>query len=253
LTVIISDSYYDTSTYAYHVVIQDIYGTEVYDEPISFSAFSPYTGTATHQWSEDGDEGVYYGLIYATRLSDDVELLMNYDTADLNSLLVIDGYVFDAETELVISGATVNVTQGVTTDSITTPADGNYTTTSTFVANAPTTIFASAAGYDDYQHVFTPLRAGVIEINITLMPTNPAHYGIALGGLARSPPYNRTINNALITIQNATAPSGNYTVLTNSVGYYIKDYMPNNYWWNIWGSKSGFSDSPIYQKLVIGV
>ena len=252
LTVIVSDSYYDTSTYAYHVVIQDIYGTEVYDEPISFTTISPYTGTATYQWSEDDDEGVYYGLIYATRLDDDVELLMDYDTADLNSVLVIEGYVFGAETELVISGALVNVTQGVTTDALTTAADGNYTTTSTFVANAPTTIFASATGYDTYQHVFTPLRAGTIQINLTLMPTNPAHSGIALGGLARSPPYNRTINNALVTIQNASAPYGNYTALTNSVGYYIKDYMPNNYWWNIWGSKTGFSNSSIYQKLVVG-
>ena len=222
LTVIVSDSYYDTSTYAYHVVIQDIYGTEVYDEPISFSALSPYTGTATYQWSEDDDEGVYYGSIYATRLSDDVELLMNYDTADLNSLLVINGYVFDAQNATVLSGALVNWTQGVTTDALTSAADGNYTTTSAFVSGAPTSLVASAVGFETYTHTFTPLRAGTIQINISLMPTSPIYAGNAIGGLARSPPYNNTIASAQVEIVNGTDYNA---TLTNAAGYYIKNNL----------------------------
>jgi hypothetical protein len=252
LTVVVSDSYYNTATYSYHVVIQDIYGTEVYDSPISFST-SPHTGTASYQWATTDNEGVYYGLIYAKRLSDNVELLMNYDTADLNSNLVINGYVFDAETTNPITTAVVNVTQGTTTDSITTPADGNYTSTSAFRSNQLTTIVASKTGYDTYTRAFTPLYAGSMQINITLMPTVPTHSGIALVGIARSPPYGRTINSATVDIQNTTAPYGSYSVTTNSVGYYIKNSMPNNYLWDIWGSKTGFSNSSIYQKLVTGI
>jgi len=250
-TVVVSDSYYDTDVYSYHVVIQDIYGTEAYDEPISFSVFSPYTGIAEYQWTDDNDEGVYYGLIYAKRLSDNEELLMNYDTADLNSNLIVSGYVFNAETAGVISGATVNVTQGVTTDSLTTAADGNYSSTSAFTANAPTTIVASKSGYETYQHVFTPLYAGTIQINLTLMPTSPTYTGIALGGIARTPPYNRTINSATVTINKTGI--GNYIATTNSVGYYIQNSMPNGTIWDIWGSKSGFSTSVVYQKLVVGI
>jgi hypothetical protein len=249
-TVIVSDSYYDLATYSYHVVIQDIYGTQVSDQPITFSS-SPHTGTVTQTWADTNTEGVYYGLIYAHRLADHVELLMNYDTCDLNSNLIVNGYVFNAENATVISGATVNVTQGVTTDSLTTATDGNYSSTSAFSANAPTTIVASKSGYETYTHIFTPLYAGTIQINLTLMPTNPTYTGIALGGIARTPPYNRTINSATITINKAGI--GNYLATTNSVGYYIQNSMPNGTIWDIWGSKTGFANSTTYQKLVVGI
>ena len=249
LTVVVSDSYYNTATYSYHVVIQDIYGTEVYDAPISFSA-SPHTGTANYQWATTDNEGVYYGLIYAKRISDNVELLMNYDTADLNSNLVVNGFVKDAETTTGISGATVNITQGITTDSVSSGADGNYSSVSAFAANQPTTIVASKASYETYSHTFTPLYAGSIVINITLMPTSPTFSGVALGGIARTPPYNRTIDSATITITNANAT---YTATTNSAGYYIKNYMRANEWWNIIGSKTGFGNSSTYSKLVVGI
>jgi hypothetical protein len=176
---------------------------------------------------------------------------MNYDTADLSSNLIVSGYVFNAETAAVISGATVNVTQGSTTDSLTTAADGNYSSVSAFTANAPTTIVASMTGYETYQHVFTPLYAGSIQINLTLMPTSPTYTGIALGGIARTPPYNRTINSATVTINKTGI--GNYITTTNSVGYYIQNSMPNGTIWDIWGSKTGFSNSSIYQKLVVGI
>jgi len=250
-TVIVSDSYYDLATYSYHVVIQDIYGTKVYDEPISFS-IPPHTGTASYTWLDTDGEGLYYGLIYAKRLSDNEEILMNLDTAELSSTLVVNGYVFDATTAGTIPNTTVTITQGVTTNGVVSGFDGNYTSTSNaFVANSPTTLVANKTGYETYQHVFTPLYAGAIQINLTLMPTNPTHTGIALGGIARSPPYNRTINSATVTINKTGI--GNYIATTNSVGYYIQNGMPNGTIWDIWGSKTGFSNSSIYQKLVVGI
>ena len=250
-TVIVSDSYYDLATYSYHVVIQDIYGTKVYDEPISFS-IPPHTGTASYTWLDTDGEGLYYGLIYAKRLSDNEEILMNLDTAELSSTLVVNGYVFDATTAGTIPNTTVTITQGVTTNGVVSGFDGNYTSTSNaFVANSPTTLVANKTGYETYQHVFTPLYAGSIQINLTLMPTNPTHTGIALGGIARSPPYNRTINSATVTINKTGI--GNYIATTNSVGYYIQNGMPNGTIWDIWGSKTGFSNSSIYQKLVVGI
>jgi hypothetical protein len=250
LTVTISDAYYDVVT-SPHVVIQDIFGTEVQDDTtIVFTQqmSGDWTGTSTYTWQTGDDEGVYFGLIYATYSGD--EVLMNYDTADLSSNLIVNGYVKDAETTNVISGASVNVTQGSTTDALTSAADGNYTTTSAFSATA-TSIVASATGYETYQTAFTPLAAGSIEINITLMPTSPTFTGIALGGIARTPPFNRTIDSATITISNTS--TGTLTATTNSAGYYIRNNMPNNYIWNIVGSKSGFANSTIYQKLVVGI
>jgi hypothetical protein len=82
------------------------------------------------------------------------------------------------------------------------------------------------------------------------MPTSLTFSGVALGGIARTPPYNRTIDSATITITNANAT---YTVTTNSAGYYIKNYMRANEVWNIWGAKTGFGNSSTYSKLVVGI
>ena len=249
ITVVVSDSYYDLATYSYHVVIQDVWGTVISDQPITFSA-SPHTGTVSYTWLSTNAEGAYYGIIYAHRLSDHTDLMMNYDVADLSSNLIVNGFVKSAETTSGISGATVNITQGITTDSVSSGVDGNYTSSSTFSANIPTTIVAGKSGYESYSHTFTPLMAGSISINLTLMPTTPTFSGVALGGIARTPPYNRTIDSATITITNANAT---YTATTNSAGYYIKNYMRPNEWWNIWGSKTGFGNSSIYNKLVVGI
>ena len=249
ITVVVSDSYYDLATYSYHVVIQDVWGTVISDQPITFSA-SPHTGTVSYTWLSTNAEGAYYGIIYAHRLSDHTDLMMNYDVADLSSNLIVNGFVKSAETTSGISGATVNITQGITTDSVSSGVDGNYTSSSTFSANIPTTIVAGKSGYESYSHTFTPLMAGSISINLTLMPTTPTFSGVALGGIARTPPYNRTIDSATITITNANAT---YTATTNSAGYYIKNYMLPNQWWNIVGAKTGFANSSTYSKLVVGI
>ena len=249
ITVVVSDSYYDLATYSYHVVIQDVWGTVVSDQPITFSA-SPHTGTVSYTWLSTNAEGAYYGIIYAHRLSDHTDLMMNYDVADLSSNLIVNGFVKSAETTSGISGATVNITQGITTDSVSSGVDGNYTSSSTFSANIPTTIVAGKSGYETYSHTFTPLMAGSISINLTLMPTTPTFSGVALGGIARTPPYNRTIDSATVTITNANAT---YTATTNSAGYYIKNNMRANEWWNIVGSKTGFGNSTTYNKLVVGI
>jgi hypothetical protein len=251
VNVEVSPGYYDTATYNYKVVIRDIYGTEVSDQPITFTAASPHTGSVSYTWKNTDGNGVYYGLIYAVRKADSEELLMNYAYCELTSGFIINGYVKDAETTAGIPLASVNITQGATTDTITAGFNGNYTTTSDFVTGASTTITAAKTGYETYSHTFTPYYAGVIQINLTLMPNNVTYTGIALGGIARTPPYNRTIDNALIAIRNG---STTFIATTNSAGYYIKNsILPNNNWWDIWGSKTGYANSTIYQKLVVGI
>jgi len=254
ITVTVSNDYY-SALKNYNVTVQDIYGTPVFsDTTLSFTQLPSldWESTTTYTWVEENSEGAYFGLIYADLESDDSTVLLNYASTALSSTLVISGYVFDAETTNVISGAMVNVTQGTTTDSIIAATDGNYTSTSAFSANAPTTLVSSATGYETYQHVFTPLYGGSIQINITLMPLNPNYTGIALGGIARSPPYNRTINSASVSIVNSS-DGHSYLATTNSVGYYIQnDIAGASHWFDVWGSKIGFSNSSIYNKLVFG-
>jgi len=243
LTTTITPAYYAAIT-SPHVKIQDVFGTAVVDDTSIVFALMPNgdrVGTTTHTWTAADADGVYFGLVYGTYGGNDI--LMNYDTADLTGILIVNGYVFNAENATVISGARVNITQGVTTDSVSSGTDGNYTSTSAFIANQPTTIVASKTGYETYQHVFTPLYAGAIQINLTLMPNSPIHAGYAVGGLARTPPYNRSISSASIEIVNST--DYNLTT-TNSVGYYLQNNLTAAKQYNVSGSKTGFSNSSIY-------
>lgn len=252
ISVEVSDGYYDTDAYTYHVKIQDIFGTEIDDQPISFTSYSPHSGDVHYVWQDDDDEGIYYALMYATRNSDDEELLMNYDVAELTSDLFISGYVKDAPSAAALPNATISIGQGITMGVYTSGSDGNYTSPQNWGVDAPTTLNATCSGYENYSTTFTPLAGGALQLNVSMMPLNPPHDEIAVGGLVMKPPYNQTIDNARVDIYNATLGT-TYTVTTNGAGYYIQDYMPNAMWWNIWGSKSGFANSTIYLKYVFGV
>ena len=252
ISVNVGDQYYDLSKYSYYIKITDANLGLISSQVVTLTPSSPHTGNIQYTWTSNNVDGQYYGMLWATPKAGGNDILMNYATAGLSSILTIDGFVFDAQTTNPIVGATVNITQAATTDTVLSGSNGNYTSVSSFTANAPTTLNATAVGYEAYQAQFTPLYAGELQINITLMPLNTTYTGIALGGIARSPPYNRTVDSAIISIQNATA-GGNYTATTNSVGFYIQNNMPNSYIWNIWGNKTGYQGSPIYQKLVVGI
>jgi len=247
ISAVLDGGYWDPAIYNYRVDIFNIYGEVQATYPVTTQ-----TSTISHTWDADQAIGLYYAAIIATPVAGGEDIWMNAAYCNVDAYLHLSGYVFDAETTNPINGANVNITQGISVNNVVVPADGNYSI-SGLAQGSTISINVSATGYETYLHQFTPLRVGALELNFTLMPLNPTYYGIALGGIAREPPYNRTIGNAYIDIQNASAPYGNYTVQTNAVGYYIKDYMPNNYWWNIWGSKTGFLNSTIYQKLVVGI
>jgi hypothetical protein len=248
LSTSVSDAYFNQSQYTYRLVIMSIYGTEVVNTTPTFSGASVHNASTTYIWDTEDSDEIYYGLLYAANSTQ--SMLLNYDTCTVKNDLSINGYVFDAETEQVIPGAKVNISQGGIKNNLTTGTDGFYITTAEFVSDSLMTLSAGKTGYETYGHSFTPLYDGSIQINLTLMPDDPVHSGIALGGIAREPPYNRTISGATVTILNGTTE---YIATTNSVGYYIQNNMPNNNWWNIWGSKiPGYDNSSIYFKLVFG-
>ena len=241
--------YWAPSTYNYKIEVIDIYGAVQATYPVTTQ-----TATVTHTWAADQAIGLYYAVIIATPktgTSPADDIWMNAAICNVDAYLTIYGYVHDAQTTNVISGANVNITQGLTVNNVATATDGNYTITG-LSQGGTVSINASAAGYETYLHQFTPLRVGGLVLNFTLMPLSPSFTGTALGGVAREPPYNQTINSATIQIQNVT--NGKYyTVSTNSVGYYIQNLMYPNIWYDIWGAKSGFMNSTVYQKLVVGV
>ena len=245
ITVVSSGGYWNTALYTYRVDVININGVVQASYPVTTQ-----TATISHTWTATQPIGIYYAEMIATPRAGGSDILMNYAICNVNAYLTLYGYVFDAQTTNPINQSTVAILQGTTWANTTTPASGYYSA-GNMSEGASITAIVNATGYETYQTMFTPLRVGSIQLNFTLMSLSPTYTGIALGGIARTPPYNQTIDSATISIQNATA-GGNFTATTNSVGFYIQNNMPNNYWWSILGSKTGFLNSTIYQKLVIG-
>jgi hypothetical protein len=196
-----------------------------------------------------------YGVILQTSNTAGTSQAFNIVTISTTPVsLVIDGYVKDAETAAVLPGATVAVTQGPNTNNVVANAQGLYaTTSSTLQIGVPTTIVATADGHETYQTVFTPAYSGELPINLTLMSLTPSNTGTALGGIVRQPPYNRTVDGVTVVIQNLTgyvSPYA-YTVTTNSAGFYIADEIQvGGVWYEVWGSKSSYVNSTIYNILI---
>ena len=246
ITVVAAGGYWNPTIYNYRIDVVNSNGVVQATYPVTSQ-----TSTTTHTWSATQPIGIYYAEIIAIPKAGGSDILMNYAVCNVNAYLTLYGYVFDAQTTNVIPNATVAVLQAITWANTTTPASGYYSA-SNMSEGASISIVVNATGYETYNTMFTPLRVGSIQLNFTLMPSSPTYTGVALGGIARTPPYNQTINSATIYIQNATA-GGNFTAVTNSVGFYIQNNMPNNYWWSIWGSKiPGFQNSTVYTDLVTG-
>jgi len=240
---VVSESYWDTATYDYSWQTMDAYGTTV-----DSGAITARTGSGSVSIDNAYENGVYYIVLVATEGTDEYQFAFDY--ANVVSEVVLQGYVKDAETTDGISGASVMVVQGSTSATDTTGTSGDYISSHGWDANVEMTLSASATGYETYNHTFTPLANGVIALNITLMPNSPTYSGIALGGIAHVLPYNRTVNSATIEIQNASY--GNYHATTNSAGYYLLEWMPDGYWWDVWGHKAGLQNSTVYNILVEG-
>ena len=249
ITVVASGGYWNPALYDYRVDVLDVFGAVQASYPVTTQ-----TQTISHTWATDQAIGVYYAVIIAKpKTAGSSDIWMNYAICDVNAYLTITGYVKNGETASVISGASVNISQGVDTNDVITSASGNYSI-SGLAQGANLAIDVGAAGYENYTDNFLPLRVGTLQLNFTLLPTSHTYSGIAIGGIVRTTPYNQTVDSATVHIGNTTAPGGNYTVTTNGAGYYIQNYLPNNYWWEIWGSKPpGFSNSTIYKLLAVGI
>jgi hypothetical protein len=80
-------------------------------------------------------------------------------------------------------------------------------------------------------------------------------YSDTLGGIVRLPPFNQTVDNAIVEIQNVTYGEY-YTVTTNSAGYYVQQPIYTRSGagvrYQVWGSKSGLVNSSVYNVTVYG-
>lgn len=259
LTYVVTDSYWDTSTYRYSIEITNANTGAV----MSTQLLSTSSGSVTYTWPSDAENGMYYASLIATKNSDNTRVYMTFTTATLFGYAIFQGYVNDAETGLVIPGANVTVTQDTKASINITGSTGYYVADDSFIVGLPTTFNVTASGYSQYYQTITPIEAKTINLNITLNSTTPAFGGKGVGGVAReglqsgstiTKGYGRPIQGALVLITNITSGS-TYTKTTSMTGWYSCSeaescILASGRLYNISASKTGYNNSPHYGVLI---
>jgi hypothetical protein len=240
VTYAITDGYWDTVTYAYTIVTQDIYGTIIDTQTVTTQ-----TGTKSVEFSDTDVLGVYYTVLKATPTGADA-IWVNYDVADLNSYIAYSGYVMNAETGAVISGAHLNVSQGSSYLPTTSATDGNWSSSNNWYANFAMRINTTATGYTQDIRTFTALSAKSIAINISMMPDPPTSVGVTIGGIVRDDQYGNPITGATYHV-------GAHTATTNIAGFARVGSLVHGTAYDVYSTKAGYADSPHYTRTALGV
>lgn len=253
ITYILDGGYWDPATYTYRLEVVDIFGTQYgSDQPIYTQS-----GSFTHDFGVDDPPGLYFAVLYAHRISDGRDIVFGIDATDLTNLVTIYGYVFNAQNETPISGATVNFTQGAVSVSTPSGIDGNYTATG-FGSGTPIEVEATAATFVPYLYNFTMPGPKSVYLNISLAPVTPVYAaGLAIGGIDRDLTYGRPIAGALVNVVNLTTGQL-YNTTTNRLGWYLCDvgascYLVHNRSYDVQASRVGYDASPIYNVTAQGV
>jgi hypothetical protein len=170
-------------------------------------------------------------------------------TYDSSSTSVIPtGYVVDADTSSVISGAVINVTQSGILYSTSSAADGSFSMDSASLTyGVPLTIMTNKSGYASDVNTFTPLASGPINLTIPLIPT--AQYSnTRIVGIVRDSLYGNPISSATYYAQDTTT-SVISTATSNTRGLAVVTGLTSDHFYYVWANKTGYSSpSPVLVK-----
>ena len=239
----ITSSYWQSSTYKYSLTIINTAG-----ETIQTYGINAPTGTQSLQLNPTTySSGVYYAEIIATD-SNGNKNIMNYAAMQVTAYSYISGYVMNAETGSALPNAMVNITQGATVESEVSASNGTYTMTTGWLTGITMSVITNHTGYTTDTQSFSPLAAGNILKNISLLSTSPTHTGVSIGGILNDNQYGNPITSATVNIYNVST-SESYSTTSNIAGYYIMNNLVGNRLYNITSSKSGYS--PVSQPVQV--
>lgn len=247
ITYSISDAYFDTATYSYKVALMDQYGAFVGTN----TTITTQSGYIQQELTDTTfDTGVYYAQLIATVKAINADIAMTYAATEVIDYIVMNGYVMNAETGATLSGANINITQGLTTATSTSLSDGTWNSSSNWLSGSAITVNTTLSGYTSDLLTILPLTAKSISLNISLIPDPATSVGTSVGGIVRDNVYSNPIPAATVTVRNGTE---SYTNITNIAGYYRVDNLYSGRLYDVWSSKTGYSNSTIAQKLAVGV
>lgn len=163
---------------------------------------------------------------------------ITYDSA--STIVVPNGYVVDAYTSLVISGAVVNVTQSGITYSTSSGVDGSFSiNNASLTYGIPLTITANSSGYADDTNTFTPLASGPINLTISMIPFS-YYTNTTIVGIVRDSLYGNPIPDAVYSAQDTTT-STIYTDVSNGRGFAIVTGLNPDHFYFVWANKTGYT------------
>jgi hypothetical protein len=177
---------------------------------------------------------------------------MNLSKMTLNGNVSINGYVMNAETGATLPSASMLVSQGSRIYPVTSDSNGFYTSASRWAVGSITNISTSLSGYTSDSISFTPLVAGIVKVNISLMPSTPSFTGVSIGGIVRDSQYSNPVPSASVVVRNSTYGESQ-TKTTNIAGYYRADNLYSERWYEVWSSKNGYRNSTVVLKQAVGV
>ena len=237
ITYQISNSYYQTSSYTYSIAIVNTAGST-----LQTFALNTQSGTETVSLnSATYPAGVYYAELLATPVGGGTASIMNYAATQITVLDYISGFVNDAQTALPLVNAYVNVTQGLVNQAVLTSATGQYNLTQGWSVGAALTMVTNLTGYTNDAETFTPLAAGNINRNISLLSTSPSYSGTAVGGVVTDNQYYNPIPGATIYLANTTS-SQQFSNSTNNAGYFYLNGLTHSYCYTESGKKAGYAN-----------
>jgi hypothetical protein len=243
ITYAITNSYYQPSTYTYSLAVVNTAGTTV-----QTYSLNSQTGTESLQLNPTTyPAGVYYAEVIATD-STGTKNIMNYAAMQVTGYSYISGYVMNAQTGTILPNATVNTTQGSATETEISNSNGSYTMTTGWLTGGALTVFTNKTGYANDTRSFSPLAAGNIPLNITLVSNNATFSGAAIDGVVRDNQYGNPVTSSTVNVYN-TSTSESYSTTTNIAGFYIVNNLVANRLYNITSAKSGYS--PVSQPVQV--
>jgi len=227
----------DFSNHQYFLVIESVYGEEVFRQPLTKASGEVAVSL------EDYEPKLY---IASLKRSSSSEVLLAYDTFQVSEGVFIKGKTYDAKSEQILPSVFVSYCQEYTGCKNTTSdaTDASYQIEDLAV-DYEIQVNASKTNYTHNNFSFTPLQSRLYEINLFLLP-DASHINVtapAIVGLTQSYPFHQNVSYATVNVWNETW-SANTT--TNSMGYFAFEKLsPGTYYLN--ATREKFKSSETYE------
>lgn len=162
------------------------------------------------------------------------------------------GYVRNA-TGTPIQSATVVITQLLNTNTLTTDSSGYYSTlSSNYLANIPVNITISKSGYETDYNSFIPIDSGT-AVNTTLLDSSRSCTPPCIDGITKTAWEHSAISGSSVYIIENVSRTGYQTNTSTISGYYRFSNLVDAMVYDVWSSKTGYSNSSVYQVTAVGV